>query len=424
MKLPTQLHLRVGLQATLMGATCSTPVERILPPDLFRRLFYTGDRYFFFFSKSRYNTVMNSALQKVAPSQKTVARVKRYWMTIAFVLGFVVDNLTLNRVDQVFDNLILATYVILAMASMLLLYATAAEKLPEKYNLLGRKYAPLAMQYSFGGLLSGMLIFYGRSGAWAASWPFMLVIVAAILGNEMVHKRSTRLLYNLTILFIGMFSYIVLVIPVLTGFMGPWVFVGSGLLAVFIMYGFMRILYRIIPRFLDLHMKAVIFSLGAIFAGFNFLYFANVIPPIPLSLKEVGIYHSVVRFESGDYQVKYEEGKWWQFFKNSDRVFHPENGGDVFCFTRVFAPTKLTTDIVHRWYLKDSETGEWEEQFEVAYPIVGGSGEGYRGYTLMNNFQDGKWRCSVETKRGQVLGREVFYIDSTEAPAPLVTETR
>ncbi len=367
---------------------------------------------------------MNSALQKVAPSQKTIAGVRRYWMTIAFILGFVVDNLTLNRVDQVFDNVILATYVVLAMGSILFLYAGAAEKLPEQYNRYARQYAPLVMQYAFGGLLSGMLIFYGRSGAWAASWPFLAVIIGAIFGNELVKDRSSRLIYNITILFIGLFSYVVLVVPVVTGWMGPWVFIGSGLLAVVIMYWFVRLLYRIIPRFLELHMKAVVFSVGAIFAGFNFLYFANIIPPIPLSLKDVGIYHSVVRFENGDYQVRYEPGAWWQPFKDSDRVFHPESGGNVFCFAQVFAPTRLDTDIVHRWYYKNETTGDWEERFELAYPIQGGRGDGYRGYTLMRNYEDGKWRCSVETERGQVLGREVFWIDSTAPVGELVTEVR
>jgi len=170
-------------------------------------------------------------------------------------------------------------------------------------------------------------------------------------------------------------------------------------------------------------MKAVVFAIGAIFASFNFLYFANIIPPIPLSLKDVGIYHSVVRFENGDYQVKYEPGTWWQPFKDSDRVFHPTPGGNVFCFAQVFAPTRLDTDIVHRWYYKDPEAG-WVERFELAYPIVGGRGDGYRGYTLMRNFQDGTWRCSVETERGQVLGREQFKIDSTEPVDELVTDVR
>ncbi len=349
-----------------------------------------------------------------------MSRVRRYWLTIAFILGFVVDNITLNRVDQVFDNLVLLTYVVLAMVSMLLLYASTAGKIEGRWGEKIRYYAPLLVQFSFGGLLSGMLIFYGRSGAWAASWPFLLIILLAIYGNETIRDRASRLLYNLAILFVGLFSYVVLVIPVLTGYMGPWIFIGSGLLALLIMYWFIRLLYRIIPRYLELQMKVIVFMVGSIFAGFNFLYFANIIPPIPLSLKDVGIYHSVVRFENGDYQLKFESGKWWQPFKDSDTTYHARPGDNIFCFAKVFAPTKLQTDIYHTWEYQNAD-GDWVEHLRMSYNIAGGRDSGFRGYTLIQNYTDGKWRCSVETERGQVLGREVFTIDSQGEPGELVT---
>ncbi len=345
--------------------------------------------------------------------RRTVRAVKRHWMTVSFVFGFILDNLTLNRVDQIFDNAILAWYVVLAMISLLMLYGSAAEKIGGKFGNFSRKYAPLIVQFSFGGLLSGMLIFYGRSGSWSQAWPFLLIILLAIYGNETIRDRTSRLIYNLSILFVGLFSYTVLVIPVFTGLMGPWIFVGSGLLALMIMYGFMRVLYKVVPRFLTLHLRSIIFTIGSIFVLFNFFYFANIIPPIPLSLKDVGIYHSVVRFENGDYQLRYEAGKWWEPFKKSDNVFHPSPGDNVFCFAQVFAPTKLKTEIYHTWEYYDTDLEKWVPRSRLSYPIAGGRGGGFRGYTLIQNYQDGKWRCSVETQRGQVLGRKVFEIDST-----------
>jgi len=355
------------------------------------------------------------------PQRRSIARIKRHWMSLAFFFGFLLDNITLNRVDQVFDNLVLAFYVVLAMGSLLLMYGSAAQKIGGAVGQYAQKYAPLLVQFSFGGLLSGMLIFYGRSGAWTESWPFLIIILLAIYGNETIRDRSSRLIYNISILFVGLFSYVVLVIPVFTGWMGPWVFVGSGLIALFIMYWFIQVLHKVVPRFLTMHMKSVIFTLGAIFATFNFLYFANIIPPIPLSLKDVGIYHSVVRFENGSYQLKYEEGKWYQPFKDSDNTYHPVPGDNIFCFAQVFAPTKLQTDIYHNWEYYNPTTKEWVEHTRLSYSIAGGRNDGFRGYTFIQNFTDGKWRCSVETGRGQVLGREVFKIDSQGVSAPLVT---
>jgi hypothetical protein len=364
---------------------------------------------------------MLSTLKKTTES-KSFTHLKRHWLTFAFLAGFVVDNFTLNRVDQLFDNLLLLTYVILAMLSLVWLYAGIAGKLPESLVPGARRYAPLLTQYAFGGLLSGMLIFYGRSGAWEQSWPFLLIILVVIYGNETIKDRSTRLVFNLAIFFVGLFSYVVLVIPVLTGYMGPWVFLGSGLLSLLIMRVFIFFLNFIIPNFLALQMRLIVFTIGSIFMGLNFLYFANIIPPIPLSLKEVGIYQSVVRYtDTGEYQIKYEPEAWWKFWRESSEEFHPLEGNNAFCFAKVFAPTKISTDIFHNWQYYDEAKKSWIDYAKIPYPIYGGKGDGYRGYTYITVRQDGLWRCSVETSRGQVLGREVFTVNSEVEPNELVT---
>ena len=99
-------------------------------------------------------------------------------------------------------------------------------------------------------------------------------------------------------------------------------------------------------------------------------------------------------------------------------------GDNVFCFAQVFAPTKLQTDIFHTWEYYDETADDWIEHANLSYPIAGGRDGGFRGYTLIQNFTDGKWRCSVETKRGQVLGREKFKIDSTQLPNELIVRTQ
>ena len=378
--------------------------------------------------KSSDNVVEEVEVLPIVPNRpkrprRYLSNIMRHWMTVSFIFGFVIDNLTLNRVDEWFDNFVLASYVVLAFISIVLLYASVAEKLPEKITPLGRKYLPLLVQFSFGGLLSGMLIFYGRSGAWLQSWPFLLIILLAIYGNETIKDRSSRLIYNLAIFFVGLMAYMVLLIPVLTGHMGAWIFIGSGLLALFIMYFCIQFLYRIIPRFMDMQMRAIVLTVGGIYMTFNFLYFTNIIPPIPLSLKELGVYHSVVRFENGTYQLKWVENDWWQPFRQSDKIFYPKLATDVYCFASVFAPTKLNTDIFHRWEYKNND-GDWVEHAYIQYKINGGSSNGYRGYSQVSNYQAGKWRCSVETERGQVLGREVFEIANIGASPDKPLEIR
>jgi hypothetical protein len=265
-----------------------------------------------------------------------------------------------------------------------------------------------------------MFIFYGRSGDWLESAPLLVGFLVVMIINELAEDRSRRLVYNLSILFVGLFAYLVLVVPVVFGVMGPGIFIGSGLLALVLMYGYVRVLHFIIPHFLRLRMRWIVFSIGSIFVLYNGLYFTNVIPPIPLSLQEVGIYHSVVRFDSGDYQLRYEPSPWWQPWRTTSSVFRAEAGGPVYCFARIFAPTTIATKVQHRWEYRTSTEG-WREHATITYPIRAVGSRGYRGYTMISNYSSGEWRCSVETTRGQVLGRHTFTIDTSTAPQELRT---
>ncbi len=338
--------------------------------------------------------------------------VEHHLLTAAFLCGFILDNLTLNRVDQMFDNVVLFTYVVLAILSILLLYAGIAERYSERASTFLKTKSPLLMQYAFGGLLSGMLIFYGRSGSLTESWPFLIIILGVIFGNETIKNRGQRLIYNFTILFIGLFAYFVLVIPVLLGKMGAWIFVGSGSLALIVVYFLLGAIERIIPNFMQLQKRNLIFIVGLIYLTMNVLYFTNLIPPIPLSMKHVGIYHSIVRYEDGTYELTYEKPKWWEWYRNSDSTFHYTKGENIFCFASVFAPARLATDIYHHWEYYDEATGEWKEHGRYSYAIQGGRDDGYRGYTQISGYREGVWRCSVETARGQVIGKEEFTVAS------------
>lgn len=346
--------------------------------------------------------------------------VKSHWLTVAFLLGFITDYLLLNRVDDTLDNIILLLYVLLATVSLIFFYVGVTEKMGERISRKLRHYMPMLMQYSFGGLLSGMLIFYGRSGDLFSSAPFFILIIGVIVINEILKKQSERLVYNLAVYFVGIFSYCVLVTPVFFGKMSDWVFVGSGLIALLIIYLIVQVLRKIIPEFLRLQTRVIIFVIGSLYGLMNLLYFANLIPPIPLSLTELEIYQEVEKTSAGNYRIIKEENVWYEYLPLVPNYFHPITGKGVTCFARVYAPTKLATNIVHRWEYLDTN-GKWQEQFKTAYKITGENKLGYRGYTTITNIRDGKWRCIVENQRGQVLGKKTFVIDTAKPPTDLVT---
>ena len=345
--------------------------------------------------------------------------VSRNWLTLAFIGGFITDLILLNRIDDVIDQLILLAYVSLATISLLVFYAGVAERLPMTLSRLVQKNAPMLLQYSLGGLLSGMLIFYGRSGDWLASAPFFILIVLVIVGNELFEKRSDMLLYHIALYFIGIFSYFVLVLPVILGKMGDGIFILSGLVALMLVSFVVQLLYQIIPNFMRLQTRRIIIVLSGLYFTMTGLYFYNLIPPIPLSLTELDIVQSVYRDNDGNYRITDEEQPWYRRIPLVRDELHP-TGSTIGCFARVYAPTRLQTKIYHRWEYKN-EAGEWEEAFRFGYPITGENSGGYRGYTVLDSFSDGIWRCGVENERGQVLGRTSIKIDTTGQARPTVT---
>ena len=352
--------------------------------------------------------------------EHTIHKLRHHWQTIAFFCGFLTDVFWLNQVDSVMDNATILLYVFLATVSLFLLYAGITQRFGEKWSQFVQTGASIVMQYSFGGLFSGMMILYGRSGDILTSWPFLIMFASGMVANELLKKREEKLLFNLVSYYIGLFSYMVIGVPILTGYMGPFVFVGCGIAALIYMYGLVTVLSWVIPRYLMLQMRYIVFSLLSAFAFLNLLYFTNVIPPIPLSLNEISIVQGVVKFSNpSSYELTYEPTPWWRFDQQLFPVIHPSETHAIACFTNVYAPVLIKTKIMHVWEYKDTN-GDWQEQFKLAYPITGEARNGYRGYTETTAFRDGMWRCSVKTVQGQIIGRQQFRVDSSVAPKSLV----
>jgi len=363
-----------------------------------------------------------TTLSTTSLSYRVQRALRRHFLTFAFIGGFITDLILLNQVDDVLDNLVLLGYVCLSTLSLIIFYAALTGKVGGRYALRVQSLSAMAMQYAFGGLFSGMLIFYGRSSDPLASWPFLLIIALVIAGNELLRDRGKRLVFNLTAYFVGIFSYIALVIPVLTGWIGPWVFMGSGALALVIVLGVVKLLRLFIPNYLMLQLRMIIFSIVGAFVVLQGMYWTNIIPPIPLSLVELSVVHQVVPSQGvqKSYTIYYENTPWWDLKAWWRPTLHIGGSATAACFSSVFAPAKMTTDIFHYWEKYNEVTGSWDKRFEIIYPISGEAREGgYRGFSQTDSASAGLWRCSVKTGRGQVLGHRTFYIDTSRRTVDL-----
>lgn len=339
-------------------------------------------------------------------------RHERFVSAGALLLGFVIDNLTLTRVDLLFDNFILLSYLVIAFVGIAVFNLIDIGKLKGRFFERIAPLFPLLAQFAFGGLFSGYFIFYGRSASVLSSWVFVLFLAVFLIGNERFKTQYLRFRFQMSIFFVALFSFTIFSIPTLVGAIGPHIFVLSSVISVGVMAGLLWFLSKIMPEKIDATRNTLVMSMSGIFIMFNILYFSNAIPPLPLSLKDIGVYHSVERV-GGEYRVTYEDAPWYRFYRDYDSTFHLVPGESAFIFSSVFAPTRLETKLLHEWQYFSEENDSWFTTDRFAFSIVGGRDGGYRGYSRKSSVSGGKWRVNVITEHGQIVGRINFLVKGT-----------
>jgi hypothetical protein len=221
-------------------------------------------------------------------------------------------------------------------------------------------------------------------------------------------RQYTRLVFQITLLFVALFFFTIFFVPVLANSMGPWIFILSGLLALALVGLFVSLLSRLVTERIHQSRKFIIYSVVSVYLLINLLYFTNLIPPIPLSLKDAGVYHSISRSGTG-YTAQEEVHSGFaalQFFEN----IHIKEGDPLYVYSAVFAPNNIRTEVVHHWKYFDEGAGKWLSITKIPYTIVGGTDRGHRGYSMKSNLMEGEWTVNIETTRGQVIGRVTFEV--------------
>ena len=344
-------------------------------------------------------------------------RYERHISAAATIVGAVFDQIFFARVDLVRTHYAFLTYVAVCFVSIPVLHwieARAERGIPRPRF---RAVFPIATQFALGGFWSGFLVFYGRSAVISASWPFLLVLVAMFFGNEILKKYHERLVFTSVLFFFALYSYAIFAIPLLTGTMGTWVFLLSGAVAIVVFWAFVLVL-RFVARE---RFRADVWRIraGALFVLglINLFYFTNILPPLPLSAKAAGIYHSVWRVP-GDYLATAETDRsLLDRYLGLAPTMHVVSGESLYAYSEIFAPTTLSTTIVHRWQWYDPSAKKWVTKTAITYPIVGGRDGGYRGYSA-TLAQPGKWRVNVETIGGLLIARIPFTVEEVQLPPP------
>ena len=373
----------------------------------------------------------------LARARSWYARFERPISSLSLLGGFVFDALTLRRVDVFWDNLWVVAHlaIVTVCAVWINLLDNAADEngmRPEADPHKLHFWLVNLMQFFFGGILSVYLVFYYRSGTIATSWPFLLILALAFIANESLKGRFARLSFQIALLFLTFYSFAIYLMPILLHQISTRVFLISGAVSVAAI-GFILVILAIFSRkrFAGRSGWAVFASIAGILVIVNGLYFLNLIPPLPLSLKEAGVYHSLVVNGPGNYTVTSEYQKpsgiasldfLTHFFALSQTV-HIMPGDSLSVYTAVFCPTALTTKIFHEWQYYDRAKGEWITRGRIPLSVVGGSDGGYRTFSVEPAITAGPWRVNVETPGGQVIGRLNFDVIVQSKEPPLQTRT-
>ncbi len=332
-----------------------------------------------------------------------LARHRKYGPLLAFIAGFVYDSVTLTRIDRWTDNMILLGYLL--ASGFLIAVLGRSERGRLRSPRLRRRLDLMTsgVHFFLGGLLSSYVVFYFKSAAVGRSLIFVGLLLGLLLANEFFSHRLREVKLLVTLYFFCWSAFLTFFLPILMRRMSATLFVLSTGLGLILTGALLVAIYGSWREGL----RALAFP-SLLCGGLLLSYFANVIPPVPLALKEGGIYRSVRRV-GARYEVVYGEPPRWLFWRHDEREFAYRPGEAIYCFAAIFAPTDFREGVLHEWQRLD-ERGRWVTTDRLAYAIVGGREQGYRGYTFKRRIELGRWRVEVRTREGRLLGRIPFEV--------------
>lgn len=362
------------------------------------------------------------ALQAASPLQRLklyIDQNERHVTAIAFAFGFMFDIITAERIDSWL--LIAQQVAYLAIITVIMLQAFFAEGEPPPdpaglhlFRRLYRDYHTLIVHFLLGSLLSLYTIFFFKSSSLFTSFGFLGVLVTLLVANESRRFKALGLSIRFALFSICLLSFAAGVVPVFIGSVGVAVFLLSMLIACIPVYFIHRYVRTRAPERQAQARNQLLVPFGLVLVLFLVLYLFRLIPPVPLSIPFISVYHHVERTQ-GDYLLSHERPA-WRVWHNGDQKFLAQPGDRVFVFFRIFSPARFADQVTLLWFWQDGSRG-WTLQDSIPINIVGGRKDGFRGYGVKANYQPGDWKLQVMTNDGREIGRIYFEIELVpEAP--------
>ena len=338
-----------------------------------------------------------------------------------FAAGFVFDILTVGRVDSWATIAQQAAYLLViggVLLHMFLEQGAPAAAPATRWARWYREYRSAAIHFALGALLNLYAIFYFKSSSLLVSFAFLAFLLALVLANESRRFKALGLHVKFALLALCCLSFAAIMVPVFVGSIGTGVFLASMLAGSVPLAALGWWIFRRRPALFAHARRQILVPLGGVLLAFLLSYLFRVIPPAPLSIPFIGVYHLVERTDAG-YRLTHER-PWWRFWHHGDQWFRAQPGDKVYVYFRVFSPARFADRVQMRWYWKPPGQG-WALQDTIPISIVGGREQGFRGYGFKTNFQPGAWKVQVETADSREIGRVYFTLETVPASARIIT---
>ena len=328
--------------------------------------------------------------------------------------------LAVGRIDKLHNIIHQATYLSLcAYLTGLELRESHGGFVPHERFKTAWRYHVGATHFMLGTLLNIYTLFYFKSASLGTSLLFLVALASVIGINELKPFKDSGTLLRMSLFSLCLVSYFTYLIPTLMGRIGVLPFLGSiaGASACMALLTW-RLNARLPGQWL-LVRRHVVYPFAAVAALFTLLYFAKVIPPVPMSLSEIGIYHGVSR--QGDRFELTSLRSPWKFWQRGDQTFLARPGDTIFCWAVVFAPTHFNERLAVRWRFRTPDG--WGEPDTIPLSITGDRDGGWRAFTAKANYQPGRWRVEIITSDGRELGRIDLDVITDASTAPRAPRT-
>src|ERR1700722_12859078 len=240
---------------------------------------------------------------------------ERHLSALSLAGGFAFDSYAFGRIDRPLTQLVFVIYLLVAGTAIAVLHALASRGDDRKPSDRTRTILILVAQFALGCLLSGFCVFYIRSASIGASWPFLLFMAAIFIGNEYLRRYHARLVFSALLFFFSLYSYAILLVPVVIARIGTVPFLISGAIAVVVFFVYLQALAVLGHDRYRVARMQIAAGMLAITALIKLFYFVKIFPPLPLVLSDAGIYHSIQR-AGRDFQVAAEDepSRWQALF--------------------------------------------------------------------------------------------------------------